>query len=363
MALAAHDLLLRCSEDDMHQRGKLYVAMLQCKLQSIKYAQSLLSRRDGTPDDETRGMNQGELDCLLLITTLQSLLETVSDTNGGWMTHLLGGLLLLRQHGESPFTPAVHRFATDHLSLYEVFLSSTGVKVGVEPLDGWLVVQRQAVSPILRSKHGRSQINPCTGISSELVTIIACITAALRHDVGFEPTRPRDLTFEGLQEELQYLEERLTSLTQWSEDPDQDSIICLNAAAFETAAWVYLRLAQAPAHDAQIQSELIPKLLNCIEKIHERQGDLLGSLPYPMWALFIAACAAPEDERARTLDCFSQLTHACSSSNILSVSDAVMHIWKQRDMGLVGVYTAKRVTALSWQGMIQDLKLKAAFIV
>ena len=181
--------------------------------------------------------------------------------------------------------------------------------------------------------------------------------------MGFEPTRPKERTFEVLQDELYYLENRLATLEQWSEDPDPGSAACLNAAAFETAAWVYLRFAQAPAHIAEVQNELVPRLLDQIQKIHEQQGHSLGSLPYPMWALFIAACAASESERARTLDYFSQLKRACASSNVVGVSDAVLHIWKQRDMDLVGGYTAKSVTALSWQGMIQDLKLKAAFIL
>lgn len=362
MALAAHDLLSRDMTDDMHWRGRYRVAMLHCKLRSLNYAQGLLSRQLH-PDNGAGALDQGELDCLLLIITLQTLLETITGSSSQMLAHLLGGLFLVRQCGESLFSPEVYRFATDYLSLSEVFLSSTGVELDVEPLDGWLIAQRQALFPALRTKHGRSRINPCTGISSELVTIIGYINAALRHQTSLDAMSPDGSALEKSQYELQHLEVQLANLDQWSDDPDTDSALYLIAGAFELAAWIYLRLAQVPSDDPRAQNELVSRSLTQIERVHERQGDLLGSLPYPLWALFITACAAPKQDSSRVSKCFEQLTHICPSNNVSSISNAVMYIWEQRQVGSVGDHATRRILALPWQVAVQNLKLKTALII
>jgi hypothetical protein len=51
-----------------------------------------------------------------------------------------------------------------------------------------------------------------------------------------------------------------------------------------------------------IYNVYLPRFLKILEDIHDIQGPLLGALPYPMWALFIASCSALEEDRMKILE-------------------------------------------------------------
>jgi hypothetical protein len=61
---------------------------------------------------------------------------------------------------------------------------------------------------------------------------------------------------------------------------------------------------------------------------------LLGFLPYPMWALFIASCVVLEEGRIQVLEWLSVLNANKPVSNVPSTMAAVKAIWKRRDLGL-----------------------------
>jgi hypothetical protein len=186
--------------------------------------------------------------------------------------------------------------------------------------------------PILRSKHGRSQINPYTGLSSELIQNITWITSITQRHSGAGSDRK---SAAAMRMELQAVENRLSELQQWSEDSDMESLIYINAAAFEAAAWVYLRVAQHGCDTEEIQRSLMPKLFGAVRRVHERQDALVGPVPYPLWALFIAACLAPEHERIQILDWFEELKGCRSLSNVSSTMEATMMVWKQHDLKVI----------------------------
>lgn len=365
MALAAHDLLSRGAELDSYQRGRYHITLLQCKQRSLGYAQQLLSRQVSASNQGAVSLNQGELDCLLLITALHVLLENAAGSSSQWVAHLLGGLFLVRQYGETLFSPEVYRFVTDYLSLSEVFLSSTGFRLNVEPLDGWLVAQRQALFPSLRTKHGRSRINPWTGICSELVTIIGNINATLRLQACSDTTFLSQCGPDLSHFDLHYLEGRLAKLDQWSDDSDTGTVLHLIAGTFELAAWIYLRLAQTSFGRPWPEDSLVSSALDRLEAVHEQQGPLLGVLPYPMWALFIVASAAAKHERQRIYNLFEELKLACCSDNISRIWDATVYIWTKRDVESPdeAAQTKNDFSVLNWHDMVQRLRLQIAFMV
>lgn len=51
-----------------------------------------------------------------------------------------------------------------------------------------------------------------------------------------------------------------------------------------------------------------------------------------MWALFVAACVAQEDCRARVMDCFVELWEQRPYSNVPVTTAAVKAIWKTVDL-------------------------------
>lgn len=206
---------------------------------------------------------------------------------------------------------------------------------------------------VLRSTHGRSQINPYTGLSSELISNITFITSIIQRHSGAGSNRKSAAV---MRTELQLIEDRLSQLEQWSEDSDTESLIYVNAAAFEAAAWVYLRVAQYGCDAEDIQTDLMPKLFEAIRRVHERRDVLSGSMLYPLWALFIAACLAPEHERIQVLPWFEDPKGCRSLSKVSSTMEAIMMVWKQQDLRLTNGYgTESRGSGVPWHEAIRRL--------
>ncbi|KAK7589919.1 hypothetical protein V3481_008886 [Fusarium oxysporum f. sp. vasinfectum] len=352
MSLAAHDLFNRTHADQEHQRQEFYSSMLQHKLQSLRDMRQLLCSSKGL-DDTYDSISQCEKDGLLMAVMLHSLMEIATNSTREWVVHTLGGLSMVKRYGHEPFSPEVYRFVTDHFSLFEAFLATTGTELEIEDLNGWLVPQRKSMFPILRSMHGRSRINPYTGLSSELIQNITSITSTIqRHSRAGSDRKSATI----MRTELQAVEDRLSELQQWSEDSDMESLIYINAAAFEAAAWVYLRVAQYGCEAEEIQKSLMPKLFEAIRRVHDRRDALVGSVPYPLWALFIAACLAPEHERIQVLDWFEELKGCRSLSNVSSTMEATMMVWKQHDLKLInGHVKGGRESGVPWHEAVRCL--------
>lgn len=352
MSLAAHDLLNRTHADQQHRRQELYSSMLYHKLLSLQDVRQLLCSSKGL-DDTYDSTSECERDGLLMAVMLHSLMDIATNSTSEWAVHTLGGLSMVKRYGHEPFSPEVYRFVTDHFSLFEAFLATTGTELEIENLNGWLIPQRKSMFPILRSVHGRSQINPYTGLSSELIQNISYITSTIqRHSAAGSERKSAAV----MRTELQAVENQLSELQQWSEDSDMESLIYINAAAFEAAAWVYLRVAQYGRDAEEVQKSLMPKLFETIRRVHERRDALVGSAPYPMWALFIAACLAPEHERIQVLDWFEELKGCRSLSNVSSTMEATMMVWKQHDLKWSnGHPRGGRVSGVPWHEAIRCL--------
>ena len=124
MSLAAHGLLNRTHVDHQHQRQEFYSSMLQHKLRSLQDVRQLLCSR--SIDDWT---SQCVWDGLLISVMLHSLMEIATNSTSEWAIHTLGGLSIVKRYGHKPFSPEVYRFITDHFSIFEAFLATTGTEL------------------------------------------------------------------------------------------------------------------------------------------------------------------------------------------------------------------------------------------
>ena len=295
------------------------------------------------------------MDSLLVMIMLHSFLEIATDSTSEWVTHMMGALCMVEQHCRGSaagiFSPEVVNLVSHHHTLHATFLASTGAQLGRNPIKCITWLQG---SPYSSRDPLRSRINCYTGLSLELLDIISSITAVThpeeQDDVQSDPAERLS--------RLYGIQQRLHELKQWSDNSEPGSLIYLNASAFELATWLYLRrVLPAEPHDLNTgRSQLLERLLLVLHKVHERHGRLAGSLPYPMWALFLAACSVPEDGRAQILEWFTLLKASRPFSNVPSTMNAVISLWKQRDLGhdsetgsLLGSRWEQTIRTLGWK--------------
>ncbi|KAL4887318.1 fungal-specific transcription factor domain-containing protein [Aspergillus karnatakaensis] len=174
--------------------------------------------------------------------------------------------------------------------------------------------------------RGSSEVNPCLGLSPELLNIISAISNVSRRRCFQEQNTSQDFAA---------LRSRLTSLkSTHSSEIDKDDLMSLHSAAFEDATWIYLYHAinGQPADSDIIQQTHLPSLMKTLSRIHRIHGNLLAFLPYPMWALFIASCVVLEHDRVQILEWFTILKRNKPVSNVPSTMAAVEAIWKREDL-------------------------------
>lgn len=287
-------------------------------------------------------MNIRERDSVLLTAMMLCYLEIATGSSYEWTTHLQGANSLVDfYHGsdyhstESPFSIETIRFVSDFLSLRETF-SATAQENHPVSLGTWTSYVH-VLYPFLWEDNNaaKTHINAHNGLSAELLDIISSITELARckyqsmHE-GLSGCR-NDIC---LLEEVDAIRKRLTQLQQWSEEQDPHHRIYINASAFEEAAWTYLEYVvnENSIRCNAIQKIHLPKLLGMLRRVHTKQGELLGSLPYPMWALFIAACVVQEPDRVTILDMFTELKSRRPISNVPRTEAAVLAIWKRNDL-------------------------------
>ncbi|THZ14897.1 hypothetical protein D6C89_09954 [Aureobasidium pullulans] len=111
----------------------------------------------------------------------------------------------------------------------------------------------------------------------------------------------------------------------------QDTYIGQSSRCFKLAARVYLRLICLDAnltHLAliEMQNDLVQALRLVINEDQQRRA-------FPMWPLFIAACASYEDEHRKVvLDMFRTLERKWPIGNITYVRNVTTQIWQSRDL-------------------------------
>ncbi|KAL4913458.1 fungal-specific transcription factor domain-containing protein [Aspergillus aurantiobrunneus] len=302
IAWAAHILRNQCSSRDISQYDQ---KILVHKCRSLEYLRNMVPQHT---NDETTSIAQtkGERDALLLLVMFHCLLEIASGSTKEWTYHMQGALLIIKFYTNLAGTNTYGVFSHEVLELvYNFFLekqtflgTTTAATVhsnAEEHIDNieWST-EVPALFPFLTGR-GSMKINPCMGLSAELLDIISSIS-----NVARKRRTPN------ISQEFTHLRHRLNNLeTQPMDKPDSNAskLMELHSKAFESATWIYFHHAvgDQPRESEIIQSVHLPRLLNTLSQIHQIHGPLLGFLPYPMWALFIASCVVLEEERVKIL--------------------------------------------------------------
>ncbi|KAL3462388.1 fungal-specific transcription factor domain-containing protein [Aspergillus heterothallicus] len=328
IAWAAHTLRNQCDDRDVSRYEQL---ILVHKCRSLEYLRNMVPQN--TKDAAiTLARTKEERDALLLLVMFHCLLEIASGSTKEWTYHMKGALMIMK------FYTAVHGglrtdiFSEEVLELvYSFFIEKdTFLGTTLHNADNlhWST-EVPSMFPFL-SGRGSMKVNPCLGLSTELLDIISSISSEVRR--RRMPLR-RASQAQSPAQEFTRLRLRLIHLERLSHFGEPGSMALLSTA-FEEATWIYLHhaLGKQPRDSDIIQKIHLPKLLNTLEQIHRVQGPLLGFIPYPMWALFIASCVVLEDDRVRILEWFSVLKCNKPISNVPSTMAAVKAIWKRRDL-------------------------------
>lgn len=281
-----------------------------------------------------------------------------------WTFHLKGALQIMKSYTQfngisrqDIFSPQVLELVYNFFAENETFSATTGGSLNRRSDLQWST-QVQAMFPFLGSQS--SKVRPCIGMSLELLDIISTITYLSSTRCRSEnDSKETCLAFDKLQE-------RIHRLQNLPERRDLEGLVSLHAAAFEEATWIYLEHAiqDEPLKSENIHKIHLPKLLGILQKIHDAQGSLLGFIPYPMWALFIASSSILEEERVKILEWFTILKCNKPISNVPSTMAAVEAIWKRRDMGIdVGQKSRScHQYGLDWEAAISQLGWKMPLI-
>ncbi|OKL58135.1 hypothetical protein UA08_06585 [Talaromyces atroroseus] len=355
VAWAAHDIRNQRRDRDVFSYDEM---VLRYKCRSLKYFRNMVPRCTNDPTLSI-AQTQAERDSLLLLAMLHSLLEIATGSVMEWTYHMKGALMIMefytRLHRasrqENIFSPQVLELVYSFFSENDTFLATTGDKDKHYEENVYWSVQVRGMFPFLGSVP--MKLHPCRGLSSELLDIISSTTklASSRHEIQDDDKIRHFMN----------LQRRLSRLRTLPERAGPRDLINLQAAAFEEAAWIYLYHAiqnqlSCPVDD--IKKVHLPKLLDILEEIHAVQGPLLGVIPYPMWALFIASCSVSEDERRRILEWFTILKSNRPISTVPSVMTAVETIWKRRDLDFGETASRSSEYSLNWGAAISQLGWK-----
>lgn len=347
IAVSANDLRNR---NDKARNPRLERKLLYHKSKSLGALRGLFDGHDDTTDIAQR-------DSMLLAVLMHCNLEIASGSRHEWTSHLKGARSVIQYHQERTqqaanqlFSAAILEFVHDYFSIRDIF-SATALSQSTH----WSL-QLPSSSP--RSWMDMTSINVDIGLSQELLDIISSITILARLKFHLRRMNASRFNQESLfLDSAHALQQRLDNLQQWSSEPDPDHLLYLNAAAFKAAAYIYLRHGafDDPPHATTIQNSHLPTLLTLLQRIHSKQGEGLGTAPYPMWALFIASCVVEEEDRATTLGYFTELKRYRPVSNVPTTMKAVEAVWKMKDLEAARKDREVKRTAFEWEDALGRL--------
>lgn len=363
IAWAAHDLRNQCiQQNQIHYED----VVLQHKCRSLRYLQRMMQQRS---NDSTTHANhtQADRDAILLVIMLHCLLEIATGSVMEWTFHMKGAISIMESYtqlseasdrrSDGVFSPQVLELVYSFFSEIDTFLNTTYNDREARASRHWSA-QVQSMFPFLG--HLSLKVSPCMGLSPELLDIISGTTnlAIMRR---CELANNEQI----IHKEFLNLQLRLSRLKAQPERMKLTGLIGLHAAAFEEAALIYLHHA-IQDHDYSVNNSVhnlyLPRLLKILEEIHKIQGPLLGTLPYPMWTLFIASCSVSEEDRVKVLEWFTLLKCNRPISNVPSTMTAVEAIWKQRDLEMDRMCGKTSRLSLGWETTISQLGWKMSLI-
>ncbi|KAJ5694965.1 hypothetical protein N7536_005377 [Penicillium majusculum] len=362
IAWAAHSLRNQCDGRDIHKYDQM---ILKHKVSSLKHLRDMLPKdHNDQPPTVFPARTRSERDSLLLLVMFHCLLEIASGSVVEWTYHMKGAIRIMKFYTTNCSSmPRREIFSKEVLELVYTFFIEKNIFLGTclnisnegeDSLDGiqWST-EVPSVFPFLAGR-GRMEVNPCMGLSPELLDIIFCISdharrrRVLGHCFDDNDANTRQI-FETIQQRLCCIKP--------TESPNSNQLMELHSTAFEEATWIYLyhAIKGEPYQSEIIQSIHLPRIINALEQIHKAHGAQLGFLPYPMWALFIASCFVLEDDRVKILEFFTVLKYKKPISNVPSTMAAVEAIWKKRDLSSDETTMASSRHAATWTHVISQL--------
>lgn len=358
IAWAAHSFGNLYEGRDISRYGQM---VLRHKCLSLEYLRNMVPKN---PGDQVISLarTRCERDALLLLIMFHCLLEIASGSTMEWTYHMRGAILIMKYYTNCCSTPRQGTFSQEVLELVHTFFiekdtfSSTTTTLSsiqegkyMESLK-WSI-EVPSMFPFLNSHHS-IKVDPCMGLSLELLDIISCISEQARRRLMPSHSSDNSQIFASLKHRLNHLKLN-------SEGSDRSELMELNSIALEEATWIYLHhaIGDQPHHSGIIQTVHLPRLLDTLGSIHKAQGALLCFIPYPMWALFIASCVVLDEDRVKILDFFTLLKHKKPVSNVSSTMSAVKAIWKRRDLKPEEAYSH----STTWADVISQLGWKMPF--
>ncbi|KAJ5578530.1 uncharacterized protein N7459_007494 [Penicillium hispanicum] len=355
IAWAAHSLRNQCKGDDVSRYDQMILAH---KCRSLKYLRNMVSQ-DSSGQAISLARTRCERDALLLLVMFHCLLEIASGSIMEWTYHMKGAVRIMRYYTNGCTRRRQEIFSQEVLELvYSFFIEkdtflNTSTASGSEEeehLDRpqWST-EVPSMFPFLTAR-GCMKVNPCMGLSPELLDIISCISEQARR------RRMSDHNSRDISQAFAIIQHRLIRHKYTPGTSDESGLMELHSAAFEEATWIYFHhaIGDQPRQSEVIQRVHLPRLLKTLEQIHRVHGALLGFIPYPMWALFIASCVVLEEDRVKILEFFTVLKHNKPVSNVPSTMAAVEAIWKRRDFNPEEACTP-------WTDVISQLGWKMPF--
>lgn len=336
--------------------------MLYHKLKSLKALRRSLDHQSAFGDYVE------DRDSTLLTVLMHCSLEIATGSRHEWTSHLKGAIALIRSHhknrkdfAEKVLSDPTLQFVTDYFSSREIFSGTTLNQSIYFKANEWPLNRDASSSSRPDLLRERRRIHLDIGVCQELLDIISSITTLARKKFRLRREGKSNYDKEAsFLETANELRNRLEMLTQWSEEPDDAHVLYLNAAAFKMAAHIYLRhgaFDDRLSHSS-IQEVYQPALLHLLKLIHEKEGEMLGASPYPMWALFIASCLANESDRAVTLRLFTSLRKLRPASNVPLVMAAVEAIWKRKDLDVETKDVEGKRISFEWDDVVERLGWK-----
>ncbi|KAL2845270.1 fungal-specific transcription factor domain-containing protein [Aspergillus pseudoustus] len=343
IAWAAHTLRNQCEERDV---SRFEQSILVHKCRSLKYLRNMVPQ-NSNDTAVILARAKGERDALLLLVMFHCLLEIASGSIEEWTYHMRGALLIMKFYTNMNTTSWRDTFSEEVVELVYTFFIEKGTFLGTTVNTAYDLdwsTEVPSMFPFLAGR-GSMKVNPCLGLSTALLDIISSISH-LAWQRRKSSLTPRTSLAQSVAQEFTSLRQRLTHLER-APDGDQMRQMSLISTAFVEATWIYLHHAvgNQPRHSDIIQKTHLPRLLATLERIHSIQGPLLGFIPYPMWALFIASCVVLEDDRVRILGWFTVLKCNKPISNVPSTMAAVEAIWRRRDLEVDDRTTAQYAAA------------------
>lgn len=300
--------------------------------------------------------NVQERDAILLTISLLCHLEVSSGSKHEWFNHLKGSSSIIKfmhsVHGSRAFSSETLHFVYGFLyTLMDFSVGKMWHKKDEEHTTRLLNDARSLLPNIIA--HDPTSIDPSIGLSWELVDIIHT-AIDLNHRMENADSSGQS---EKIAEEAIKLQHRVQVLTQHYDRANDAHHIFATAEAYRQAAFIFIYhgLYGQWSHSAAIRDIHLPLLVKSLEEIAQKQGSLLGTFPYPMWPIFIAASFADESQRATIMSIFAVMKTYRPVSNTHLTQKAVEAVWKGRDFNEESLLTVANRGRLGWQETLNRL--------